>query len=67
MDLTYLHGLGNDFLITFTDDVPDEGSALVDSVTALAALGLMASFLERRLSTVGWLSTSSTVMEAGRR
>ena len=45
MDLTYLHGLGNDFLITFTDDVPDEGSdlsrRLCDRTRGIGADGLV--------------------------
>tara|TARA_A100001037_G_scaffold256179_1_gene242162 strand:- start:186 stop:1007 length:822 start_codon:yes stop_codon:yes gene_type:complete len=45
VDLTYLHGLGNDFLVTFADDVLDEGSGLArrlcDRTTGIGADGLV--------------------------
>ena len=45
VDLTRHHGLGNDFLITFAEDVPDDGANLArrmcDRVDGIGADGLV--------------------------
>ena len=43
MDLTYHHGLGNDFLVTFADRVPDRGAELARRLCARPLTGEGAS------------------------